>query len=116
MLQRQLRTQIPFNDVSEWALRLTAVVNINEGKLPVVMQSRYFEICEQIGTVIGATLEPTLPILVTMRKRQIVIRVTMDSENVAYETAAWNGLEEDNRSWIASLDDMVINDFFFFLI
>uniref|UniRef100_A0A7E4VCH7 FYVE-type domain-containing protein n=1 Tax=Panagrellus redivivus TaxID=6233 RepID=A0A7E4VCH7_PANRE len=107
-LHRQLKTQIPLNGLPEWALRLTAVVNLESGKLPVAMQSRYFEMCEQIGNVIGATIEPAIPMLVAMRTRTIAIRITMDTENVSYETPEWLGLEEDRSAWITSLDDLLI--------
>ena len=41
---------------SEWALRLSTVINIEDGKIPLQLQPRYFEICEQVGTHMASTI------------------------------------------------------------
>lgn len=92
----------------DWALRLSTVINADQGKFPIQLQPRYFDICEQIGLRIATTIEQFIRALILSEQRQLCIRLKIESDCVTYETAKWYGLEQEHYMWTSILDDKLI--------
>uniref|UniRef100_A0AC34QMP6 FYVE-type domain-containing protein n=1 Tax=Panagrolaimus sp. JU765 TaxID=591449 RepID=A0AC34QMP6_9BILA len=107
-LTRQFRSMIMIPNTTEWALRLSTVINADSGRFPIQLQPRYFEICEQIGTLMAGTVEQFILPLTLSEQRQLCIRLRIESDLVTYETAKWHDLEQEHYSWTAILDDKLI--------
>jgi hypothetical protein len=107
-LSRQFRSQMLIPNASEWALRLSTVINIEDGKIPLQFQPRYFEICEQVGTYMAGTIGSFVKALTISDQRQICIRIKLENDMVTYDTATWKGLEQEHYVWTAALDDQLI--------
>jgi len=107
-LSRQFRSQIPISGTTDWALRLSTVINADRGRFPLQLQPRYFEICEQIGILIASTVEQFIRPLTLSEQKQICIRIRIESDSVTYETAKWHGLDQEQYQWTGILDDKLI--------
>uniref|UniRef100_A0A183BYF3 FYVE-type domain-containing protein n=1 Tax=Globodera pallida TaxID=36090 RepID=A0A183BYF3_GLOPA len=105
---RLLRSLIFFQFSSEWALRLSAVINMLPGKFPSALQPRFFDLCEQLTTQIVPTLEPFLQELISAEQRSISLRVHVDGEAISYETEKWPALPEQHFVWTVTLDEQLI--------
>ncbi|KAL3116007.1 hypothetical protein niasHT_007307 [Heterodera trifolii] len=105
---RLLRSLYFFQFSSEWALRLSAVINMLPGKFPSALQPRFFDLCEQLAKQIVPTLEPFLRELIAVDQRSIALRVHIDGEVISYETEKWVALPEQHFVWTVTLDEQLI--------
>jgi hypothetical protein len=108
ILNRQFRSQNFVPTSSEWAIRLSSVINMDDGKFPSIFQSRYFEICEHVTVQISATLLPFVAALLAANQRTIVVRIELDSEHVGYDTSQWEALQDEHYVWTLTLDDQLV--------
>uniref|UniRef100_A0A914CFU7 Smad anchor for receptor activation-like C-terminal domain-containing protein n=1 Tax=Acrobeloides nanus TaxID=290746 RepID=A0A914CFU7_9BILA len=108
VLHRQFRSMNFIPTANEWALRLSTVINMEDGKFPSVLQPKYFDICEQMAAQIATTIAPFIGVLVANNHRFVAIRVRIDTDNVTYDTAKWPGMEDEHFVWTVTLDDQII--------
>ncbi|KAI1721990.1 zinc finger FYVE domain-containing protein 9 [Ditylenchus destructor] len=112
VLSRQFRSQNFFIPSSEWALRLSSVINMDKGKFPSALQPKFFEVCEQLVVTILATLEPFVPFLVKYRHRTICLRFQVTDETAWYKTDEWSKIDDDMAAphymWTSILDEQMV--------
>lgn len=108
LLERQLHAFNFFQYSTEWALRLSNVINMLPGKWPTALQPRFFDVCEQLAQQVANTVEPFLHELVAANQLSIALRIHVDEDSVSYDTERWTALPDQHFVWTVTLDEQII--------
>lgn len=123
--------------LSDWALRLVAVYNCENGRFPTCIRSKVFAVAEQIAAQITYTITPFVNSLIKKNLllvvyvfsyfvcakrfavhfsrhifqiiflRQLCIRIHVTPEEAEYIAAPWTDMETEFSAWTELLDNQV---------
>jgi len=93
--------------IAEWALRLSAVYNLDEARPVAPMESKMFSISEQIAAQVAVSISPFVRSLIR-RNMNIAIRVQLTAETAEYQTGQWTEMTEEHSLWMSTLDEMLV--------
>ncbi|PAV90532.1 hypothetical protein WR25_27170 [Diploscapter pachys] len=106
-LERAINSGICVPSSPSTAIRLSHVYNLREGRFSLDDEAKIFALIEILANESTGLLDAFVPSLLSMDIRCVSLRLCVSPDQVGYEVAEWNGLEDDWLQYKVSLDQLL---------